>query len=145
MAALMRDVRFGSLADIPQRNHHVRFTPKADTCGATTRDVRFGPITNIRLSGVSKIFKHGIDPMQTFGLRAINVIQREAPMPFIGLIVGFLLAAAGLALLWFVRPIDGKVNPRLNPFIEPYAAVLILGLLAFGTITVIFELTVLFG
>jgi hypothetical protein len=42
-------------------------------------------------------------------------------------------------------PIDGKVNRRLNPFTESYAAVLILGLLAFGTITVIFEFTALFG
>jgi hypothetical protein len=83
--------------------------------------------------------------MQTFGLRAINVIQREAPMVFIGFIVGLLTITGGFALLWFVRPIDGKVNPRLNPFTEPYAAVLILGLLVFGTITAIFELTALFG
>jgi hypothetical protein len=66
-------------------------------------------------------------------------------MVYIGLIVGFLLIAAGVALFWFVRPIDGKVNPRLNPFTEPYAAVLILGLLVFGTITVMFELASLFG
>jgi hypothetical protein len=37
------------------------------------------------------------------------------------------------------------VSPRLNPFAEPYAAVLILGLLAFGTITVVYELASLFG
>ena len=75
--------------------------------------------------------------MQTFGLRAINVIQREAFMVYIGLIVGLLLVAAGVTLYWFVRPIDGKVSPRLNPFIEPYAAVLILGLLVFGTMVVL--------
>jgi hypothetical protein len=83
--------------------------------------------------------------MQMFGLRAINVIQRETPMLFFGLIVGLLLLAASVALLWFVREIDGKVNPRLNSFTEPYAAVLILGLLAFGTITVVYELVALFG
>ena len=66
-------------------------------------------------------------------------------MLFIGLIVGLLMVGAGVALYWFVRPIDGKVNPRLNPFTETYAAVLILGLLAFGTIAVIFELASLFG
>jgi hypothetical protein len=31
-------------------------------------------------------------------------------MAFFGLIVGFLLIAAGVALFWFVRPIDGKVQ-----------------------------------
>ena len=66
-------------------------------------------------------------------------------MVFIGLIVGLLMVAAGVTLFWFVRPIDGKVSPRLNPFIEPYAAVLILGLIAFGTITALFELASLFG
>jgi hypothetical protein len=33
--------RFGSKADISQCNRHVRFTPKADMCGAA-RDVRLG-------------------------------------------------------------------------------------------------------
>ena len=65
-------------------------------------------------------------------------------MAFIYLIVGLLMVAVGVALFWFVRPIDGKVNPRLNSFTETYAAVLILGLLAFGTITVLFELASLF-
>jgi hypothetical protein len=118
--------------------------PKADMCGARAH-VRLGPITDIRLSRVSKISNTAPTPMQDVGSRAINIIQREAPMAFIGLIIGLLMVAGGVALFWFLRPIDGKVSPRLNPFAEPYAAVLILGLLAFGTITVVYELASLFG
>ena len=40
------DVRFGSQVHIWQCNRHVRFPPKADTCGANM-DVRFVPIADM--------------------------------------------------------------------------------------------------
>ena len=66
-------------------------------------------------------------------------------MDYIYLLVGILMVCAGILLYWFVQAVDGKVNPRLNPFIEPYVAVVILGLCAFGGITVLFEIAVLLG
>jgi hypothetical protein len=66
-------------------------------------------------------------------------------MDYIYLLLGILMVCAAILLFWFVRPVDGKVNPRLNPLIEPYAAVLILGLAAFGLITTLFEIGVLLG
>ena len=64
---------------------------------------------------------------------------------FIYLLVGILMVCAATLLFWFVRPVDGKVSPRLNPFTEPYAAVVILGLGVFGIITILFELATLWG
>ena len=66
-------------------------------------------------------------------------------MLYIGMLVGGLMIGAAIVLFWFVRPVDGKVNPRLNPLTEPYAAVMILGLAAFGLVTVLFEFASLFG
>ena len=66
-------------------------------------------------------------------------------MQFIYLFMGILMIGAASLLFWFVRPVDGKVNPRLTPFTETYAAVVILGLGAFGVITVLFEITSLLG
>ena len=55
------------------------------------------------------------------------------------------MIVAAIVLAWYVRPIDGKVNPRLTPLIEPYAATMILGLAAFGLVTFLFELASLFS
>jgi hypothetical protein len=66
-------------------------------------------------------------------------------MLYIGMLVGGLMIGAAIVLFWFVRPVDGKVNPRLTPLIEPYAAVMILGLAAFGLVTFLFEFASLFG
>ena len=49
------------------------------------------------------------------------------------LLAGGLMIGAAILLLWYVRPIDGKVSPRLKPSIEPYAAVAIIGLTAFDS------------
>jgi len=64
---------------------------------------------------------------------------------FIYLLVGILMVGAAILLCRFVWPVDGKVNPRLTPFTEPYAAVVILGLGVFGIITVLFELAALWS
>jgi hypothetical protein len=56
-----------------------------------------------------------------------------------------LMLGSAIVLFWYVGPIDGKVNPRLTPLIEPYAAVLILGLGVFGLFTFLFELASLFS
>jgi hypothetical protein len=66
-------------------------------------------------------------------------------MLYIGLLAGVLMIGAAIVLFWYVRPIDGKVNPRLTPLIEPYAATMILGLAAFGLVTFLFELASLFS
>ena len=66
-------------------------------------------------------------------------------MLYIGLLAGVLMIVAAILLFWYVRPIDGKVNPRLTPLIEPYAATMILGLAAFGLVTFLFELASLFS
>ena len=66
-------------------------------------------------------------------------------MFYVDLLAGVLMIIAAGVLFWYVRPIDGKVNPRLNPLIEPYAAFLILGLAAFGLVTFLFELASLFS
>lgn len=66
-------------------------------------------------------------------------------MLYIGLLAGILMIVAAIVLAWYVRPIDGKVNPRLTPLIEPYAATMILGLAAFGLVTFLFELASLFS
>ena len=71
--------------------------------------------------------------------------SRVAPMFYVDLLAGVLMISAACVLFWYVRPIDGKVNPRLNPLIEPYAAVLILGLAAFGLITTLLGITSLFA
>ena len=71
--------------------------------------------------------------------------SREAPMFYVDLLAGVLMISAACVLFWYVRPIDGKVNPRLTRLIEPYAAVLILGLAAFGLITTLFGITSLFA
>ena len=36
-------------------------------------------------------------------------------MFYIGLLAGVLMIVAAILLAWYVRPIDGKVNPRLTP------------------------------
>ena len=41
------------------------------------------------------------------------------------------LAAAG-GSGWLARPIDGKINPRITPLVEPYLAIGIVGLIIFG-------------
>jgi hypothetical protein len=69
----------------------------------------------------------------------------EEPMLYVDVLVGVLMILASVALFWYVRPIDGKVNPRLTPLTEPYAAVLILGLAAFGIITALFGLASMFA
>lgn len=66
-------------------------------------------------------------------------------MLYIGLLAGVLMIVAAIVLAWYVRPIDGKVNPRLTPLIEPYAAATILGLAVFGLVTFLFELASLFS
>jgi hypothetical protein len=66
-------------------------------------------------------------------------------MLYIGLLAGVLMFVVAIVLAWYVRPIDGKVNPRLSPLIEPYAAVMILGLAVFGLVTFLFELASLFS
>ena len=66
-------------------------------------------------------------------------------MLYVGLLAGALMIGAAIVLFWFVRPVDGKVSPRLTPLIEPYAAVIILGLGAFGLVTFLFEIVSMFG
>jgi hypothetical protein len=66
-------------------------------------------------------------------------------MLYIGLLAGVLMVVAAIVLAWYVRPIDGKVNPRLTPLTEPYAATIILGLAVFGLVTFLFELASLFS
>ena len=66
-------------------------------------------------------------------------------MIYVDLLAGVLMIVAACVLYWYVRPIDGKVNPRLNPLTEPYAAVLILGLTAFGLIATLVGITSLFA
>jgi hypothetical protein len=66
-------------------------------------------------------------------------------MLYIGLLAGVLMIVVAIVLAWYVRPIDGKVNPRLTPLIEPYAAATILGLAVFGLVTFLFELGSLFS
>jgi uncharacterized iron-regulated membrane protein len=61
-------------------------------------------------------------------------------MFYVDLLAGVLMIIAAGVLFWYVRPIDGKVNPRLNPLTEPYAAVVILGLAAFGLVASLFGL-----
>jgi hypothetical protein len=61
-------------------------------------------------------------------------------MLYFDVLVGVLMIAAAIALFWFVRPVNGAVNSRLTPSIEPYVAVAILGLNAFGFIIVLFGL-----
>lgn len=60
-------------------------------------------------------------------------------MLVVDVLVGVLMVGAAIVLFWYVRPVDGKVSPRLKPSIEPYAAVAILGLTAFGLITVFLD------
>ncbi|HEU5444010.1 MAG TPA: hypothetical protein VFU70_00465 [Pseudolabrys sp.] len=66
-------------------------------------------------------------------------------MLYIGLLAGVLMIVVAIVLAWYVRPIDGKVNPRLAPLVEPYAATIILGLAVFGLVTFLFELASLFS
>lgn len=66
-------------------------------------------------------------------------------MLYIGLLAGVLMIVVAIVLAWYVRLIDGKVNPRLTPSIEPYAATLILGLAIFGLVTFLFEVASLFS
>jgi hypothetical protein len=66
-------------------------------------------------------------------------------MLYVGLLAGALMIGAAIVLFWFVRPVDGKVSPKLTPLIEPYAAVIILGLGAFGLVTFLFEIVSMFG
>lgn len=61
-------------------------------------------------------------------------------MLYFDMIVGVLMVVVAMALLWAVRPVDGKVNPKLSPAVEPYAAVVILGLTVFGLVTALFGL-----
>jgi hypothetical protein len=53
----LRNVRFGSKADICAAKTRVRFTPRADMCSAVA-NVRFGPIADIAL------FRGEFDPPQ---------------------------------------------------------------------------------
>jgi hypothetical protein len=57
-------------------------------------------------------------------------------MTFVDLLVGVLMIAAGIALFRHTAPVDGKANPRVKPWVEPYLVVVILGLIAFGTIMI---------
>ena len=66
-------------------------------------------------------------------------------MLYVGLLAGALMIGAAIVLFWFVLPVDGKVSPRLTPLIEPYAAVIILGLGAFGLVTFLFEIVSMSG
>jgi hypothetical protein len=66
-------------------------------------------------------------------------------MLYIGLLAGVLMIVVAIVMAWYVRPIDGKVSPRLTPLTEPYAATIILGLAAFGLVTFLFELASLFS
>ena len=61
-------------------------------------------------------------------------------MLYFDVIAGVLMIVVAIVLLWSVRPVDGKVNPKLSPAVEPYAAVVILGLGVFGLITALFGL-----
>ena len=61
-------------------------------------------------------------------------------MLYFDVLIGVLMIAAAIALFWYVRPVNGAVSSRLTPLIEPYVAVAILGLSAFGFITVMFGL-----
>jgi uncharacterized iron-regulated membrane protein len=61
-------------------------------------------------------------------------------MFYVDLLAGVLMIIAAGVLFWYVRPIDGKVNPRLNPLTEPYAAVVILALATFGLAASLFGL-----
>ena len=61
-------------------------------------------------------------------------------MLYFNVLMGALMIAAAIALFWYVRPVNGAVNSRLTPSIEPYVAVAILGLTAFGFVTVLFGL-----
>ena len=53
----------------------------------------------------------------------------------LNVLAGILMIGMAAVLAWYVRPIDGKVNRRLNATTEPYAAVAILILAAAGLIT----------
>ncbi len=66
-------------------------------------------------------------------------------MLYIGLLAGVLMIVVAIVMAWYVRPIDGKVSPRLTPLTEPYAATIILGLGVFGLVTFLFELASLFS
>jgi hypothetical protein len=66
-------------------------------------------------------------------------------MLYIGLLAGLFMIVVAIVLAWYVRPIDGKVNPRLTPLTEPYTATIILGLAVFGLVTFLFELASLFS
>lgn len=41
------------------------------------------------------------------------------------------LGAATLSS-WYVRPVDGKLSPRISMFWEPYVAIVIVGFIIFG-------------
>ena len=58
-------------------------------------------------------------------------------MLYVDVLAGILMIGAGCVLYWYMRPIDGKVNPRLKPSLESYVAVAVVGLTAFGLITVL--------
>jgi hypothetical protein len=61
-------------------------------------------------------------------------------MLYFDVLMGVLMIAAAIALFWYVRPVNGAVSSRLAPLIEPYVAVAIIGLSAFGVITFLFGL-----
>ena len=59
-------------------------------------------------------------------------------MPYVDLLVGVLMIVVAGYLFWFLLPIDGKVNPRLSDFTEPYAVIVVIGLAAFGFVTFLY-------
>jgi len=54
---------------------------------------------------------------------------------YVEVIAGVLMIIAAGCLAWYVRPVDGKVNPRLKPASEPYVVVTVICLFALGIIS----------